>query len=130
MALFAKTLRIQMIITSKVLRFKFSTLKGLILTTVLIGVLVLIMVILTAANPQFSTEVVEESDTGQYVHIISCGTASRGFEFSLYAYESAVLFSCAKVSAAIVLSGSCFFVGVCPILTLICAEGTLISEYS
>ena len=110
MALFAKTLRIQMIITSKVLRFKFSTLKGLILTAVLICVLVAIMVILTAANPQFSSEVVEESETGQYVHIISCGTASRGFEFTLYAYEAAVLFGCAKVGGHFVCVRPALFV--------------------
>jgi hypothetical protein len=95
--LFVKTLRVELIVTSKLLKYKFSTMQGLQMALAILSVLLVLMVILTAVNPQFATEVVEESQTGQLVHIISCATLSLRLEYALYALEGLVLLANAKV---------------------------------
>jgi hypothetical protein len=97
-ALFAKTLRVHIIVNSKMKKIKVSSNQVLTFTIFLIAIMVIYMLILTGIDVARNTTIVHEDPlTGQLIYTNSCTQSDLSLNYALYAYEALILLLSLKV---------------------------------
>jgi hypothetical protein len=97
-ALFAKTLRVHLVVNSgKLRRVKITTTHVLGFTLVLFAVMVGYMIILSGVDPQRVLVMTSEAITGQATHQYYCTTEHPSLDYALYAFEGLILALSAKL---------------------------------
>lgn len=97
-ALFAKTLRVHLIVNSKMKKVKISSNQVLAFTIILIAVMIVYMLVLTGVDTAFFEAILfEDPITGQNIYTFVCTQNHLSLNYVLYAYEALVLLLSLKV---------------------------------